>query len=195
MGLGLKTTSILGPSAPWCAQNNSALRVSPVFLFLDLQGTNSHKAQDSLPVLRFAVRLEPCSANNTSFKLQDGWSRSELTLCIFDSGYWWSTSLRLRRHKGLFVPDFAVSRPCALLVAFCFLLPHLLPWERSTLKARLFNSPSFLFLLLHNFFIYFFLYFPNMSLQSHPPHFQCRAQPPCPGPACPAADLAFVGKC
>lgn len=141
-------------------------------------------------MLRFAVHLLPCYANNTSFKLQDGWSRNELTLCIFDSGYWWSTSLRLSRHKGLFVPDFAVSLPCALLVAFCFLLPHLLPWKRSTLKARLFNSPSFLFLLPHNFFFFILpQYVPPVP--PPPPPFPMQSPASMPQPCLSCSRFSF----
>lgn len=145
---------------------------------------------DSLPVLHFAVHLLPRSVNNTSFQLQDGCLLNELTLCIFDSSYWWSGSLRLTWHKGSFCSWFFVSFPCVLLVVLCSLIPHLFSLKRSTLKGRLFCSASFYSLY---YTIYFFFYTTTISPSSSTPHFLSSAQSPCTSLACPAADLAFVG--
>lgn len=180
MGLGQGPPAYLAPFAPWCTQNKSALRVSPVFV-RQPRGTNTHKALDSLPVLHFAVHLLPCSVNNTSFKLQDLCLLNELTLCIFDSGYWRSISLRVTWHKEAFCSQFSASSPCVLLVILCSLVPHLFPKERSTLKGRLFNSPSF-YSLCYTIFI-----LPQYLPLAPAPSFYSSPA------SCPAADLAFVG--
>lgn len=97
------------------------------------------------------------------FQLQDWCLLNELTLCIFDSGYWWSISLRVPWHKEAFCSRFSVSSPCVLLVVLCFLIPHVFPKGRSTLKGRLFNSPPFYSFATE------FLYFHNISLLSQSP--------------------------
>lgn len=113
MGRGQGPPAYLAP-LPHDAPKTKVHWESPQFLFLSLQGTNTHKALDSLPVLHFAVHLLPSSANNMSFKLQDGCLLNELTLCVFDNGYWWSTSLRLTWHKGAFcLWFFSVSSLCS----------------------------------------------------------------------------------
>lgn len=188
MGRGQGPPAYLAP-LPHDAPKTKVHWESPQFLFLSLQGTNTHKALDSLPVLHFAVHLLPSSANNMSFKLQDGCLLNELTLCVFDSGYWWSTSLRLTWHKGAFcLWFFSVSSLCS---SCCPLFPafHIsFPGKKKVLlKGRLFNSASF-YSICYTIFI-----LPKTSLPGPSPHSLSSVQPPCPSPACPAADLAFVG--
>lgn len=157
MGLWWRPPAYLAP-LPHDAPKTKVHWESPRFLFLDLRGTNTHMALDSLPVLHFAVHLLPCSADNTSFKLQDGWLLNELTLCISDRllvAHFFEADLA---QRGFLFTIF-LSLPCVLLVVFCFLFPHLFFRKRSNLKARLFS--------IHHLFIPFatqFLYFHNMSL-------------------------------
>lgn len=156
LGLGWRPPAYLAP-LPHDAPITKVHWESPRFLFLDLRGTNTHKALDSLPVLHFAVHLLPCSANNTSFKLQDGWLLNALTLCIFDSGYWWSTSLRLTWHKGAFCSRFFCLFLVLFLLSFVSRFP-ISPEKEVPLR------PGF---SIQHLFIPFaaqFLYFHNMSL-------------------------------
>lgn len=189
MGLGQGPPAYLAP-LPHDAPKTKVHWESPQFLFLDLRGTNTHKALDSLPVLHFAVHLLPCSANNMSFKLQDGCLLNELTLCIFDSGYWWPTSLRLTWHKGAFCSRFfSVSSLCSSCCPLFPASPSLFLKKDVPLRAGFSVRHLFLLPLLYNFYTY------TISPSSPSPHFLSSAQPLCPGPACPAADLAFVGQC
>lgn len=152
MGLWWRPPAYLAP-LPHDAPKTKVHWESPRFLFLDLRGTNTHMALDSLPALHFAAHLLPCSADNTSFKLQDGWLLNELTLCISDHFF----EAHLAQRGFLFT--IFLSLPCVLLVVFCFLFPHLSSTEKEvTLR------PGF---SIRHLFIPFatqFLYFHNMSL-------------------------------
>lgn len=153
MELGQGPPAYLAP-LPHDAPKTKVHWESPQFLFLDLRGTNTHKALDSLPVLHFAVHLLPCSANNMSFKLQDGCLLNELTLCIFDSGYWWSTSLRLTWHKGTFCSQsFCVSLLCSSCCPLFLASPSLFLKKEVPLRAGF--SFQHLFIPSATQFLYF----------------------------------------
>lgn len=82
---------------------------SPFFLLLNLRGTNPNRTDFLHRTLLYIYY--PFAADDTPFGLEDGWLLNELTLCIFDGGYWWSTSLSLTWHNGLFVPDCSLDLP------------------------------------------------------------------------------------
>lgn len=126
MGIGQGPPAYLAP-LPHDAPKTKVHWEPPRFLFPRPRGTNTHKALVSLPVLHFAVHLLPCSANNMSFKLQDGCLLNELTLCTFDSSYWWSSSLRLCWHKEAFCS-------CLFLVFFFLSFVSSFPMSFPTIK-------------------------------------------------------------
>lgn len=117
----------------------------------------------------FITPPHPRSANSTSFKLQDGCLLNELTLCIFDSGDWWSTSLRMTWHKGAFCSWFFCLFLVFFLLSFvsCFLISF------SKVEVPLRASFSIQLLFFFFFFIPFgtpFFTLPQyISLWSQPP--------------------------
>lgn len=130
----------------------------------------------------------PFAADDASFGLEDGGLLNELTLWMFDSGYWWSTSEPVLTQRVFCSGLFPVSTLCS---SRCLWLPSsqsTFP-EKCPLEDMLFISVSFYPLWS------IILYTLTVCFCSPSPHFLCSAQPLCPSPACPAADLAFVGEC
>ena len=188
MGLGQGPPAYLAP-LPRDAPKTKVHWESPRFLFLDLEVPTPTKHWTRFLCSTLLYIYYPDLPITSPSSPRDGCLLNELTLCTFDSGYWWSTSLRLTWHKGAFCSwFFCVFFLVFFLLSFvsCFLISY--SKKRSTLKGRLCNSHLFFYFPLpHNF------HTSTISPSGPTPQFLSPAQPPCPSAACPAADLAFVG--
>lgn len=126
----------------------------PLLLSPNLRGTNPNWTNFLCRTLLYIYY--PFAADDASFELEDGGLVNELTLWMFDSGYWWSTSEPVLTQRvfcsGLFPVSTLCSSPCLSL-----------PSSQSTRKmspwGHAFHFSVFLSPLVHRF-----LYFDSMFL-------------------------------
>lgn len=176
MGLGQGPPAYLAPLAH-DAPKTKVHWESPRFLFVDLEvpaPTRHWTHFLCCTLLYIYYPPTPRSANSTSFKLQDGCLLNELTLCIFDSGDWWSTSLRMTWHKGAFCWWFFCLFLVFFLLSFvsCFLISFSkveVPLRASFSIQLLFFFFSFFYSLWHTIFYTSTIYLPLVPAPSFYP--------------------------
>lgn len=116
MGRGWGPPAYLAPlphDTPKTKEHWESLLLSP-----NLRGANPNWTNFLCRTLLYIYY--PFAADDTSFGLEDGGLLNELTLWIFDSGYWWSTSEPVLTQRVFCSGLFPVSTLCS---SRCLLLP------------------------------------------------------------------------